>query len=88
VLAHDLSRTFRTVLTHALGVNSLLPIGALSPEGHLGSKSDHVILLFTELKNGLMLLKRQRDVNEKNNPLASHFSIGVAVENRVESCQA
>ena len=46
VLAHDLLRTFHTVLAHALGVNSLLPIGDLSPERHLGSKLNHVSLLF------------------------------------------
>ena len=50
VLAHNLLRAFHAVLAHALGVNSLLPIGAFSPERHLGSKLDHASLLFTLLR--------------------------------------
>jgi hypothetical protein len=65
VLAHNLLRAFHAILAHALSVNSLLPIGALRPERHFGSKPNHVILLSTDLNNGPMLLKPKTDVNKK-----------------------
>jgi hypothetical protein len=80
VFAHSLPCAFHAILAHALGVNSFLPISGLSSERHFGSKPNHVILLSTELKNGLMLLKRKRDVNKKRKRAAR--SIGAALQKK------